>query len=172
MMRNMKGIYLCSRFARHPNYNIVYNDIDFNCSPDILADCRDVNLEGYDFIICTPPCNYWSRANYRRNFSLYALNTWMLLPEMIEKLIDIGKPFIVENVRNSKLFNEYGLFNYKCFIYFIGRHTYWTNIMLPYVKQSVEHIKYLSREKRDNTKNVYEVIEIFLDYVKGEYEKK
>lgn len=68
----MKGIYLAAFRARHPNYNIVYQDINPRCKCDLQGDMLEVELKDYDFIIATPPCNYWSRANYRRETSEYA----------------------------------------------------------------------------------------------------
>ena len=71
----MKGIYLAAFRARHPNYNIIYQDINPRCKCDLVGDMLDVNLTEYDFIIATPPCNYWSRANYRREVSEYSRKT-------------------------------------------------------------------------------------------------
>lgn len=122
----MKGIYLASYKAYHPNYNIVYQDI--NGQRDIGGDMLEVDLSSYDFIIATPPCNYWSRANYRRETSEYAQSTKHLLGAIIDKLITLGKPFIVENVRNKVLMATHGLLDVKCHIIEHGRHTYWTNI--------------------------------------------
>ena len=55
----MKGIYLAAFKAYHPNYDIVYQDI--NGKRDIGGDMMDVDLTQFDFIIATPPCNYYSR---------------------------------------------------------------------------------------------------------------
>lgn len=122
----MKGIYLASFEAYHENYNIVYQDI--NGKRDLGGSMLDIDLSQYDFIIATPPCNYWSRANYRRETSEYSQLTKHLLPCIIRKLIDLDKPFIIENVRNYELMNRNGLFDNSAFVYEIGRHTYWTNV--------------------------------------------
>ena len=122
----MKGIYLASFQALHKDYNIDYQDI--NGKRDISGDMLKINLDKYDYIIATPPCNYYSRANYRRETSEYSQKTKHLLPDIINKLIKLDKPFIVENVRNPKIFHDQGLFNKSCFVYIHGRHTYWTNI--------------------------------------------
>ena len=95
----MKGIYLAAFRAEHPNYNIIYQDI--NGKRDIGGDMMEVDLTSYDFNIATPPCNWWSKANYRRDRSPYALQTKHLLPDIIKKLCEQDKPFIVENVRNK-----------------------------------------------------------------------
>jgi hypothetical protein len=122
----MKIIYLASFKAFHPNYNITYQDI--NGKRDLNGDMLSIDLNPYDVIIATPPCNYYSRANYRRETSLYSQKTKHLLPDILNKLIKLNKPFIVENVRNPRLFDVAGLNNLPCYQYIHGRHTYWTNI--------------------------------------------
>ncbi|MEM1973678.1 MAG: hypothetical protein QXN68_02690 [Thermoplasmata archaeon] len=99
----------------------------------------DVDLNHYDVIIATPPCNFWSRANYRRYTSLYSQQTKHLLNDIIDKCIDSGKPFIIENVRNKKMFTEYGLYNKWCIIFEHGRHTYWTNVAFEYKDIPIEN---------------------------------
>lgn len=62
----------------------------------------DVNLSPYDYIIATPPCNWWSKANPYYKKSTYSLSTKHLLPDTIIKLGSQNKPFIIENVINKK----------------------------------------------------------------------
>lgn len=126
----MKGIYLAAYKAKHDGHDIVYQDI--NGKRDIGGDMLEVDLTPYDYIIATPPCNYWSRANYRRETSEYSQKTKHLLPSILDKLVALGKPFIVENVRNARMFTKAGLFNKACFIIEYGRHTYWTNVMIDF----------------------------------------
>ena len=169
----MKGIYLASFEALHHGHDIVYQDI--NGKRDIGGDMMQVDLATYDYIIATPPCNWWSRANYRRNTSEYALKTKHLLIDILAKLIDQKKPFIVENVRNDKQFKAHGLFDNNLFIYRIGRHTYWSNILFyvgdihqePKVEMVDGKKRYLSsqtlsRKKRQGGQEVHEVIERFI----------
>lgn len=167
----MKGIYLCARKARHDKYNIVYNDIDprFNC--DIIEDCTKIDLKNYDYIIATPPCNYWSICNYRRETSKYAQLTKHLLKYCIEECIKLNKPFIVENVRNAPLFKQNNLLNYNCYIITIGRHTYRTNIKFNTNIEQRQDFKYGGKPiKYKDTEggssqggyNVYKVVEEFL----------
>lgn len=153
----MKGIYLASFKAYHPNYNITYQDI--NGKRDIGGDMLDVDLTPYDYIIASPPCNYWSRANYRREISEYSQKTKHLLPTIL------NKPFIVENVINRKLYKKHGLYNLDCFIYEHGRHTYWTNIMINFlgVKQYKEDITNMPSNKRQGGINVHNVIDYWLN---------
>lgn len=122
----MKGIYLGAYTAYHPNYDIVYQDI--NGKRDIPGDMMDIDLFPYDYVIATPPCNYYSRAAGNKH-SKYAIKTAHLLPDIIKKLNDLKKPFIVENVRNENKFRQLGLFDYdNIYVYRIGRHTIWSSI--------------------------------------------
>ena len=128
----MKGLYLCAFYARHNDYDIVYNDVDEKTKPDLLCDALEVDLKPYDFIIATPPCNFWSHAHSEKQCGEYALKTKHLLPDLLIKLAETGKPFIVENVRNVPRMKKYGIFDiaskYGLYIQFVGRHTYFTNI--------------------------------------------
>lgn len=130
----MNIIYLGAHKALHKEYKIIYQDI--NGKRDIAGDMLDIDISQYDIIIATPPCNYWSRANYRRETSEYAQKTKYLLPSILLKLQNQEKPYIVENVRNNKLFQQYGLYNGKSYVYEHGRHTYWTNI--PFNPSNIE----------------------------------
>lgn len=123
----LKVIYLAAGRAKLKYANVVYND--YKVKRDLVCDMMSVDLADYDILIATPPCNYYSRANHVRETSVYAQETKHLLPDIIDKFIGTGKPFIVENVRNEPLFKKLGLYNKNCFIYKHGRHTYWTNIM-------------------------------------------
>lgn len=169
---NMKGIYLAACTARHPNYNIIYQDIDKSCNPDIDGDMLETDLTPYDYIIATPPCNYYSRANYRRNKSSYALNTKHLLPTILDRLGKQNKPFIIENVRNATLFKENKIFDIanknNTWIYYVGRHTYFTNIFFnPTRNQERDHVTKISytNKNRQGSKNVHEIIEFWLKYI-------
>ena len=155
----MKGIYLASFKALHENYDIDYQDI--NGKRDISGDMLDINLNKYDYVIATPPCNYYSRANYRRDISEYSQKTKHLLPEIIDKLSKIGKPYIIENVINYPLMKE---FYDKDFVYQIGRHTYWTNIPFngTLIKQIPDKIHIKSKNNRQGGINVHNVIEYWL----------
>jgi len=162
----MKGIYLASFKALHEGYDIVYQDI--NGKRDIGGDMLEIDIEKYDYIIATPPCNYYSRANYRRDRSDYSIKTKHLLPCILDKLCKQKKPFIVENVRNSRLFLELKMYEYPCFIYEIGRHTYWTNVFLSTsdIGQQMEHIE---EHRNQGGWNVHQVIEQFLQDIHKEY---
>lgn len=166
----MKGIYLGAFEALHENYDIVYQDI--NGKRDIGGDMMDIDLNAYDFIIATPPCNYWSIARGKR-CSEYSKKTKHLLPDIIDKLIELKKPFIVENVKNRKRFRENGLFDKNCFIIEHGRHTYWTNVLIDFSqvpqRQDFKYHGYVIKydDMKNTTKhqggyNVHEVIEHWL----------
>lgn len=172
----MRGIYLASYEAFHQNYNLVYQDI--NGERDIGGDMMNVDLTNYDYVIATPPCNWWSRANWRRDSSEYSLKTKHLLIDILDKLIKLGKPFIVENVRNDKKFKEYGLLDLPCHIYKIGRHTYWSNVIFSHddiIQKPVTDYKngkkrYLSSQNLDRIhrqggQEVHQVIERWLETI-------
>lgn len=102
-----KILYGCCYYADLQRDNIVYVDIIPNLKKSnncmyVCSDIKSVDFKQFDYIICTPPCNYYSRANYRRNTSEYALKTRELLPYCIKAAYASNKPFIVENVRNKK----------------------------------------------------------------------
>ena len=168
----MKGIYLASCKARHEKYDLIYNDIDPKYKPDIVGDMLQVDLTPYDFIIASPPCNWWSKANPYYKTSKYALETKHLLPDTIIKLSESGKPFIIENVKNIKRMAENGIFDlinkYGLFYQFVGRHIYIYNGLL--IDLNCEQIQdFVYGGKRVNKDgynqggtNVYNVIEIWL----------
>lgn len=161
----LKGIYLGAYLAHHPNYNIEYQDI--NGLRDINGCMLEVNLNNYDYIISTPPCNYYSRGNYRRNVSTYSLSTKHILPSILEKCIKLGKPFIVENVRNKPMYNKLNLLKLPCYVYFIGRHTYWSNIEFDpsNVVQVKDNINFINPKDRQGGINVHNVVELFLERI-------
>ena len=168
----MIGIYLGAFKAHHPSHKIVYQDI--NGKRDIGGDMMDIDLTPYDYIIATPPCNFWSRARGKR-MSSYSKKTQHLLPDIIDKLIALGKPFIVENVRNDKLFMKYGLLHKSCFIIDYGRHTYWTNVLIDFTnieqrqdfKMGGKVIVYSDMKNKDHQGgfNVHNVIEHFIKMI-------
>ena len=165
----MKVIYLACGRAKLKYDNVVYNDLFESC--DLKCDMMSVNLEDYDILIATPPCNYYSRANsYKsKETSIYAQTTKHLLPDIIDKFIKTGKPFIVENVRSAPLFKKLGLFNKNCFIYFHGRHTYWTNVMINFsnIPQDYDFKSGCIRLKKyvQGGSNVNDVFDYFLETV-------
>ncbi len=173
----MKGIYLAAYKAKHEGAELIYQDI--NGERDLAGDMMEIDLTPYDYIIATPPCNWWSRANYRRNTSEYALKTKHLLIDILNKLSQEKRPFIVENVRNDSLFKQHGLFNFSnLYFYKIGRHTYWSNIkfkcddIIQIPKTIIEDGKKkfmssqnLARKDRQGGEEVHQVIERFLETI-------
>lgn len=170
-------LYGCCYKADLELPNITYVDVipglkkSNNCSY-LCQDIRTIDFQNYDIILCSPPCNYYSRANYRRDSSEYALRTKDLLPLCINKAYKSGKPFIVENVRNPKMFSKLQIPN-DLFIYIYGRHTYFTNIMIdltgvPQRKDFVAGgrlINYHDVSKRQGGYNVNNVFLRFLSVV-------
>lgn len=168
-----KGIYLGAYEAQHNGHFIVYQDI--NGKRDIAGDMMSIDLSDYDYIIATPPCNFWSIARGNR-CSQYSLDTKHLLPDIINKLVSLGKPFIVENVKNNKRFVEYGVLpRNDCFVFVLGRHTYFTNVVFAIddieqrqdFKYGGHVIKYddMVNLKHQGGFNVHNVIERFIQTV-------
>lgn len=178
-MKKLKIIYLAAGRALHPDYDIIYQDIDG--SRDLSGNMLFTDLNFYDVIIATPPCNFWSRARGNK-LSDFSLKTMHLLPCIITKLLLLNKPFIVENVSNIKRFSEYDLFSFNCFQYKIGRHFYFTNVCLDnFINELIslqrQDFKYGGKViKYDDMNslyhqggyNVYVVIEKFLQVVTNE----
>lgn len=168
----MKGIYLGAYQAYHPEFDIVYQDI--NGKRDIGGDMMQIDLADYDYVIATPPCNYYSRARGNRKPSQYALNTAHLLPDIIDKLHHSKKPFIVENVRNDSAFRKLGLFDYKdIYVYRIGRHTIWSSIpfyhWIPFDYEFINingHCVDLNdRKNRQGSDNVHRIVDKWLQTI-------
>lgn len=178
----MKGIYLGACRAYHPNFDLDYNDIEITSNYiNVVGDMLSVDLSSYDYIIATPPCNWWSKANPYYKTSIYSLSTKHLLPCILEKLsINCkNKPFIIENVRNYKRFNENGIFDicnkYGIFYYFYGRHTYFTNVMIDFsnIPQQQDFVNGGKRINNDGYnqggKNVFNCIDYWIKYVLANY---
>lgn len=160
-----KGVYLCARLDRYNDigFDIDYNDIDPKYRCGLTCDCQDIDLARYDFIIATPPCNYYSKANYRRDSSKVALLTKHLLPYCLEYCTFLQKPFIIENVNNVNLLPK--KFDKYCYRFTFGGHTFWTNVYFDYsdlipVKQFKADV---TRSKRDGNYNVHCIINRFLE---------
>lgn len=166
----MKIIYLASGRADIPGFDIVYNDMYID--RDIKADMLTVDLSSFDIILASPPCNYYSKANYRRQSSIYSLNTKHLLPEILKKCILLGKPFIIENVINKPLMNDI-ICSLPFNIYYFewGRHCYFTNIYFDYtvcISDSLP-IQNISAIKRQGNGGVNSVFNRFLSIISKEY---
>lgn len=159
----MKGIYLASKEHRLPGYNIDYNDIEKYEGINKPGNMLEININEYDYVIATPPCNYYSRANYRRERSKIAQETKHLLPDILEKLKNYNKPFIVENVCNSTLLPKTNFIEFE-----FGNHHFYTNVfMLIYHKSYAEKQDKQNKSygHRDNNKNVHLIIELFLETI-------
>lgn len=172
--KTTKGIYLAANRARHEDYNMDYNDYDDRYGCNIVGDMLEVDLTPYDYIIATPPCNWWSKANPYYKTSEYALKTKHLLPDTIKKLGSQKKPFIIENVKNIKRMTENGIFDlctkYGLFVQIVGRHTYITNVFCNLETEQIQDFKMHGvRVNNDGYNqggtNVHRVIEIWLDRV-------
>lgn len=174
----MKGIYLAACKARHYNYCLVYQDIDTKYNCDLGGDMLDVDLEQFDYIIATPPCNWWSQANPYYWHSEYALKTRHLLPLILIKCAKSGKPFLVECVKNLKRYKENRIldictmFDIKYQV--VGRHVYFTDKLYDLDCPQIQDFRYGGRRVNNDGynqggTNVHNVVERFLAFVT--YEK-
>lgn len=169
-----KGVYLGSAKARHPKYNIAYNDISKRSKPDLLCSMETVDLSKYDYFIASPPCNFWSHANPDSRKSEYALKTKHLLLWCLENIPKQGKPFIIENVRNAVKYEKYGVFDLVrkqgLYLSFVGRHTYITNILVNLECYQTKDFKkggicLVGKTAKQGGANVHRVIEIWLKHI-------
>ena len=170
-----KVVYLAAGEAviSVPGCNVVYNDLYL--SRDLKCDLLDVKLSDFDIVLASPPCNFYSRANYRRYSSNYSLLTKNLLPRILADLIVLGCPFIVENVINKKLMSSVDPFLKKLiagevlgvFYYEFGRHCYFTNVdMSAYsFKFEPSNVANVCSRKRQGSGGVNIVFSEFLNKV-------
>jgi hypothetical protein len=164
---------------RYPEFDIVYNDveskflIDLDVTKKQCCDCRGLLnnqvLKNFDFLIATPPCNFYSRANYRRWTSQIALSTKDLLPLCLSAFIQSCKPFLVENVNNKSLLPvEFDKF---CYRFNFGGHTFFTNVYFDISDLTAKHEnkQFVCRSKRDGNYNVHVIIDRFLYVIHHSY---
>lgn len=157
----MNGIYLASKEHRLPNYQMDYNDIENYPGITVPGDMMAIDINKYDYVIATPPCNYYSRANYRRETSKIAQETKHLLPAILEKLKDYKKPFIVENVCNSTLLPKTNFIEFE-----FGNHHFYTNTLLLFTAlPQAQNTAKRSYGHRDGNYNVDLIIKIFLETI-------
>lgn len=170
----MLGIYLGACKARHPDYHICYQDIDNKYGCELNGDMLNIDLSIYDYIIATPPCNWWSQANPYYWRSEYALKTRHLLPLMLIKLGKQDKPFILECVKNLKRYRENSIFRI-CEMYnikwqVVGRHIYFTSFECDLSCPQIQDFKYGGKRVNNDGynqggTNVHNVIEKWLEFV-------
>lgn len=170
----IKIFYGCARKHRLDIDHVlfIYNDIDKRYCCNYTCDIRDIlsgkkipgiNLCDYDGVIFTPPCNYYSRANYRRETSLIAQETKDLLPKCLLWCALHQIPFLVENVANKSFLGDY----FPQYQFVVGNHTYWSNVISKADFLGVEFEKnqrknFVAPSKRNDNKNVDIVIKTFV----------
>ena len=165
----MKIVYLAAGIGQLKYKDVVYQDKFVE--RDISGDMLEINLDPYDIIVATPPCNYYSRARGNR-LSKYAEATKHLLPDILNILTLAEKPFIVENVINRKRMSDI-IVKYKNIYHEVGRHCYFTNILcnLENIKQDFD-FKYggyllVGRKNLQGGFHVQEILEKIIDtYIK------
>ena len=73
---------------------------------DVLDVLRDKNyLDQFDVIHASPPCQTHSITQHLRNAQGKTTSKLDLIPETRAALIELGKPYIIENVPGSPLIN-------------------------------------------------------------------
>ena len=73
---------------------------------DVLDVLRDENyLDQFDVIHASPPCQTHSITQHLRNAQGKTTSKLDLIPETRAALIELGKPYIIENVPGSPLIN-------------------------------------------------------------------
>ena len=124
-----KGIH---RAAAEQNVKLEYVAIDYDpsvlyahqkfCPEDftILRNAWNYDFSGYDFIWASPPCQSHSVLNY----TLRRYDPDMRLYELIKKLRNSGKDFIVENVH--PYYQPPIPWNFE-----VNRHVFWSNLPIP-----------------------------------------
>lgn len=169
-MKRNKGIYLGACKALHKDYDIVYQDIDG--TRDLGGDMLEVDISQYDYIIATPPCNWWSQLNMVWYKSPYALKTRHLLPLIILRLAKNKKPFVVECVKNLKRYKENHILQIceeKGIRYqVVGRHVYFTNTNVDFACPQIQDfgkggVLVNNDGYRQGGTNVHNCIEKFLE---------
>ena len=163
--------YGCARKHRPFHYfaHVITNDIDKKCYSNLTGDIRVVLktlwVRRFDAYIFTPPCNYYSRANWRRETSQVAQETKDLLPLCLDFAVNSGHYFLVENVLNKTMFKDL----YPQYQFTFGGHTFWSNVLS---KKDVEGLyapkqnkQFVSRNKRDGNYAVDLVINMFLEEI-------
>ena len=99
----------CSKGYHDAGFDVV--GVDINPQPRypfefVQADAMTYPLDGFDVIHASPPCQRYSRANRGLgNNSKYP----DLLPKTRERLIDNGKPWIIENVEGAPMYFPFTL---------------------------------------------------------------
>ena len=73
--------------------------------PFILADMMTHPLEGYDCYWASPPCERWSSCVNPTGGKEWRLKHPDLITPMRQRLLEMGKPFVLENVPGSPLQN-------------------------------------------------------------------
>ena len=118
-----------------------------------IQDALDVDIEPYDFIWASPPCQHFSIGTRKHNRKNHA----DLLEITREKLVASGKPYIIENVPNAPLLSPVIL----CGTMFPGlkvfRHrAFESNIELE-VKMLCAHKGHKAKERRTDNGDFFTV---------------
>ena len=103
---------------------------------DVLSNNSDIDLNQFDFIHASPPCQTHTRLTHMRDAQGGKTRVIDILDETVDLCLKTGKPFVVENVNEAKLDPKYdslteivlcgSMFGLK-----VRRHRkFWSNIPL------------------------------------------
>lgn len=170
-----KVIYLGAKKHRLDDmegFEFYYNDIVRYDGIDYCCDMLEVPLSPFDVLIATPPCNYYSRANYRRETSEVAQATKHLLPDIFLKFKSSCKPFLIENVWNWNLYPQCIKEDNNTFIYSHGGHYFISNFFslgLPNDKKERDHKALRGYGYRDDNRAVDAFIRAWLGALESRF---
>jgi DNA (cytosine-5)-methyltransferase 1 len=118
-----------------------------------VEDAMNVDLEPYDFIWASPPCQAYSIGTRNDNRDKHP----DLLEPVRQKLIDSGKPYIIENVVGAKLLNPIVL----CGTMFPGlkvfRHRLFESNLPLVVDMKCDHKGHKAKERRPDKGDFFTV---------------
>ena len=118
-----------------------------------VEDAMQVDLEPYDFIWASPPCQAYSIGTRKHNRDKHP----DLLEPIRQKLVDSNKPYIIENVIGAKLINPVIL----CGTMFPGlkvfRHRLFESNIPLIVEMKCNHKGHKAKERRTDNGDFFTV---------------
>jgi len=109
-----------------------------------VEDAMNVDIEPYDFIWASPPCQGYSWSTPKRTRSTYT----NLVEPVREKLIKSGKPYIIENVIGAPLENPVQLCGTMFPELKVFRHRLFESNVPLVVEMKCQHKGHKAKERR------------------------
>lgn len=156
-MSDLKVLYLAAGYGVVDFPGVVYQDKFVK--RDIGGDMLEIDFNGFDVILASPPCNFYSKAVSFQRLSNYSLETKHLLPGILEKLEKSDKKYIVENVINKKRMKDIILHSSSHYFEY-GRHSYFTNVPFncsnfQFSKCNINNISSFSRQGAGGVNDIF-----------------